>query len=210
MLEKKRKSSKIGALTREDINMLSATFLTTPMHNIFTIKSNSFLKQLGLTIAGAFLLALAAQLSIPLTPVPITFQSATVIMIGLAVGPRQGAYIISTYLLAGALGLPVFADLGFGIANLFSPRAGYLLGFLPAVIASGYLAQRGFAKSILGSFIAAIAGASIIFACGISVLSLFVGFNQAIMFGLMPFVSSEIVKLCAVAAVAPRFWKNSN
>lgn len=179
-----------------------------PLQSILWPKENTLGKQTMLILAGILLLALASQLSIPLQPVPLTFQSATVILIGMACGVRLASSIIATYLIAGACGLPIFADLSGGIHHFFGPTGGYLIGFLPAAALSGYLAQKGFAKNILSSFITACLSVSVIFLLGTSVLAIFVGWHQAMLLGVMPFVLSEPIKLIAVALLAPRFWEN--
>jgi biotin transport system substrate-specific component len=180
-----------------------------PMRSIFWSTDHSLMKQCLLILSGVMILALASQLSIPLVPVPLTFQSSTVILIGMAYGARYGTYVMATYLVAGLLGLPVFADFSSGTATFFGPTLGYLLGFLPAAWLSGYLAQRGFAKTILRSFVTACLGVSIIFILGIAVLSQTLGLQQAITVGFMPFILSELIKLFAVACVIPRCWKAS-
>lgn len=180
-----------------------------PMQSLLLPQSNSLLKQTLITLTGVLVLAMASQLCIPLSPVPLTFQSATVILIGMALGARQGAYIVSAYLAAGALGFPVFAEMHGGFPVFFGADGGYLLGFLPAAYLSGYLAEKGWAKYAISSFFAALAGASIIFLSGLSVLSTFVGWQQAIALGLLPFVVFETFKLLAVALFVPRLWKKS-
>lgn len=184
--------------------------LHTPMQSIFLARGNSILKRALLTLAGVFLLAFASQLSIPLQPVPLTFQSATVILIGMAFGARQGAAVIAAYLAAGALGAPVFAGFSFGPATFAGPTGGYLIGFLPAAYISGYIAEKGWAKNVISSFAAALLGASVIFICGIAMLSTFVGLQTAIAVGLMPFAVTEIIKLAAVSLLIPRLWKRDN
>jgi biotin transport system substrate-specific component len=163
-----------------------------------------------LILAGVFALAFASQLSIPLQPVPLTFQSATVILIGMAYGERYGAYVVSLYLLAGFCGAPVLADYASGPAHFAGPTAGYLFGFLPAAWAGGWLARQGLGRNIVTAFIAALTGAAIIFAAGVTVLTGFIGFKEAITFGLMPFIISEPIKLLAVSAIIPRLWKKSS
>jgi biotin transport system substrate-specific component len=179
--------------------------LNTPMQSIFWPRENSLIKQTLLVMAGVITLAISAHISIPLQPVPLTFQSAVVVLIGMAFGARLGMATLATYLIAGVCGLPVFTPSEF---NLFSrPDIGYLIGFLPAVACNGYLNQKGWAKNILTSFISACSGASIIFLFGVTVLSQFVGWHNAIWFGLMPFIVTEPLKLLAVALIVPRFWK---
>lgn len=188
------------------------SFLTvrSPLQNVFWQHQNTLLKQFLFILSGAFLLAFASQLSIPLNPVPLTFQSATVILIGMAYGPRYSAYSILTYYMLGISGVPVFADFSFGIYKFFGPTGGYLISFLPAAIISGYLAEKGFAKNPVTSFIAACLGTSIIFSLGVSVLSLFVGWQQAFVLGFMPFIMTECIKLIAVSLLVPRLWKKTD
>lgn len=177
------------------------------MQNILLAKTNSLSQRSLVIIAGVLLLAFASQLYVPLTPVPLTFQSSTVILIGMLFGARYGSYIILTYLTAGLLGIPVFAHFGAGLTYAMGPTMGYLLGFLPAAYLSGYLAERGFAKNFVSSFIAALLGVSLIFVFGVSALALHLGWHKAILFGFVPFMISEPLKLLAVAALVPKAWR---
>ncbi|VVC77301.1 Biotin transporter BioY [Aquicella siphonis] len=181
--------------------------LNTPMQSIFCSKQGGLAKQVLLVITGVLVLAFSSQLSIPLMPVPLTFQSTTVVLIGMAYGPRNGSYVIMAYLLAGICGIPVFADFSAGISKLYGPTMGYLIGFLPAAFLSGYLAQKGFAKNIYTSFVAACLGVSVIFFLGVTILAQYAGLRAAIEFGLVPFLLSEPIKLIAVACVIPKLWK---
>src|SRR5690606_29433128 len=91
---------------------------------------------LGLTGAGAFtmLTGLAAQISIPIAPlgVPLTLQTLAVVLAALCLGPRWGALSMGLYVLAGALGAPVFSDHSAGFAILAGQTGGYLIGFILA------------------------------------------------------------------------------
>jgi len=176
--------------------------------NIFLNKSLG--QQLLIILSAALVLALASQISIPLTPVPLTFQSATVILIGMTLGARNATAAILTYLIAGFSGIPIFADFSGGAHYLASPTTGYLIGFLPAAFVAGYLAQKGFARNFFSSFLIACLAASIIFACGLTVLAKLIGWNAAVTFGLMPFIYSEIIKLALVALFVPYIWRKKS
>src|SRR5712671_675536 len=83
---------------------------------------------------GALLVALAAQVSIPLpgTPVPMTLQPMAVLLVGGLLGARLGALSMILYLAMGAAGLPVFTPSPLllpGIARLFGQTGGYLLAY---------------------------------------------------------------------------------
>jgi biotin transport system substrate-specific component len=152
-------------------------------------------------IVGAVILALASQISIPLQPVPLTFQSVTVLALGMLMGARLGVYSVITYLIAGAMGAPVFEGLSTGIHVFFGPSAGYLFGFIPAAFVSGYLAQKGLIKT------AALIGTLIIFTFGFVGLAVLFNTEKAWLFGVKPFIFSEIVKVSLLVLIAPRFWK---
>lgn len=180
-----------------------------PLRSILWSAKKNYLYNATLAIAGSLLLAFSAQLVIPLTPVPITLQSATVLFIGMIYGWRLGLATIILYLLEGACGLPVFAGLSFGISTLFGPTGGYLLGFIFAVAITGYLMQNGWAKNIFGAFFSAFLGTTAIFICGFLGLIPFVGMHNAYLYGVKPFLLIEPIKLIVLAIVAPKFWKSN-
>jgi biotin transport system substrate-specific component len=100
---------------------------------------------LFLILSFTFLTAIAAQITIPVKPVPFTFQTTVVILSGAFLGARNGAYSQFLYLMLGCLGLPVFAqipDNSIGIARLFGPTGGYLLAFPLGALISGYLTGK--------------------------------------------------------------------
>lgn len=181
--------------------------LNQPLNSILWSANNKLIREIILILSGIALLGLSAQCVIPLKPVPLTFQSATVVFIGMIYGARLGSLTILGYLAAGVLGVPVYAQLSSGIHPLFGTTAGYLIGFVPAAMIGGFLAQRGWARSVIGTFVAACLSASVIFVLGVSVLSRFIGWNDAFLFGLAPFVATEPLKLLAISLVIPKFWK---
>src|SRR5919205_2778639 len=85
-----------------------------------------------LLVAGASaLIALAAQLAIPLpfTPVPLTMQPLAVLFVGIVLGANRGGAAAALYLLEGMGGLPVFAQGHGGAVWLIGPTAGYLWSY---------------------------------------------------------------------------------
>jgi len=154
---------------------------------------------------GAALLALASQASIPWTPVPLTFQSVTVVAIGLFCGSRLSSYSILLYLLSGLLGLPVFANGASGPLVFLGPTAGYLIGFLPAAYVSGLLVEKNFAQKWISTFLCSVIGVLPIFLCGIFILSTLIGLEKAYLLGFKPFLYTELGKLFIVSLFASRF-----
>ncbi len=91
------------------------------------------------------LLALCAQIAVPLpwTPVPITGQTFGVLLVAVLLGARRGTLALGLYLLEGAAGWPVFAPFGLpGAARLLGPTAGYLWAFPAAAFVTGWISER--------------------------------------------------------------------
>ena len=165
------------------------------------------------------LTAAAAQISIPVpfTVVPFTLQPMIVLLGGLALGPRLGASSQVLYLMAGAVGLPVFAasaTLPPGALRLLGPTAGYLLSYPVAAWLVGHLARRGFDRRYATSVVAMTAGLLVIYASGATWLSIFAGgaaqsaggSQTVLATGVYPFFVADIMKLVAAAGILPGFW----
>jgi biotin transport system substrate-specific component len=96
------------------------------------VPSSSALRKILLVVAGSAIVALTAQIALPLpfTAVPVTGQTFGVLLVGVLLGPRAGAAALVLYLIEGLAGLPVFAPFGSpGPTRLIGPTAGYLLAF---------------------------------------------------------------------------------
>jgi biotin transport system substrate-specific component len=163
----------------------------------------------ALILVGSWLIALSAQIAIPLpfTPVPVTGQTLTVLLLGMLMGARRGGAAVVAYLIQGAVGAPFFAGGGAGWPVLLGPTGGYLLGFIPAVLFTGYLARRGWDRHFVLSHLALLAGNSVIYLVGLPWLSLFIGRQQALSLGLVPFIPGDLIKIALAALILPLGWK---
>ena len=155
--------------------------------------------------AGAALIAMLAQMRIPLwfTPVPITGQTLGVLLAATALGRRRGFGAALLYLTAGGLGLPVFAGLGAGPSHLAGPTGGYLLAFAPAAWLCGRLAERGWDRRFGTTVLALLAGTATIYLFGAGWLGLQIGFGRAIALGVLPFIPGDLIKLALAASLLP-------
>jgi biotin transport system substrate-specific component len=155
-------------------------------------------------IIGNLLLILSAKIQIPFWPVPMTMQTFVVLMIGAILGARAGAAAVALYLFEGGLGFPVFAgtpERGIGVAYMYGPTGGYLIGFLVAALAVGVASDRGWMKSLLGNTLVMIGGHAIIFAAGIGWLARISGLDAAIATGLTPFWAATVLKSAMAIAI---------
>lgn len=166
------------------------------------------LRESALVVGSAALLAVLAQVVVPLpfTPVPLTLSTFGVILLGAALGPRRGVAAVALYVAAGMLGAPVFAGAGAGFAFA---SFGYIAGYLPAAALVGWGARRGTDRSV-GGMLAAAAGASlIIYAAGIAWLMAWmgIGLGAALAVGMVPFLLGDAIKIAAVALLLPAAWR---
>jgi biotin transport system substrate-specific component len=171
----------------------------------------SAINNVALILSGAVFTAYAAQLVIPMWPVPITAQTLAVLLVGSVLGATRGAISLIVYFSMGAVGLPVFSA---ATSLSFGPTFGYLVGFIAAAAVVGYLSQRGWHKSVagvLGSF--AIANA-VIYLFGLPWLAFALGslgvandFASVAAAGLEPFIIGDVIKMTLAGALLPIAWK---
>lgn len=167
---------------------------------------SSFVKSTLLILFGSFLLAISSKVQVPFWPVPMTMQTFVVFLIGMTYGWRLSFLTLTTYIIEGAFGLPVFAT-GAGLAYLTGPTSGYIFGMLLASIVIGFLSEKGFSNSYFMSLISLLIGSIIIFTLGVGYLGLIIGYSKAINFGLLPFIPSELFKVALAVALIPSLSK---
>ena len=156
-------------------------------------------------VAGAGLVALGAQASVPMpgTLVPLTLQVPAVLIVGGLLGARLGAASLALYLALGAAGLPVFAAGGVpGAARLLGPTGGYLLAYPLAAALIGRLAGGGAPRLALGLVLAL----AVIHAGGVAQLTILMGDpDLAVRFGSWPFLAGDGLKLVFAGLIVWRF-----
>lgn len=127
-------------------------------NKLFRVLSVSKFFELFWILSFTILTALAAQITIPVKPVPFTLQTMIVVVSGVFLGAKNGAYSQIIYLLLGCLGLPVFAqipDSSIGFMRLFGPTGGYLLAFPIGAFLAGVISKsiRNYFGIVLSMFL---------------------------------------------------------
>ena len=172
---------------------------------------DSLVRDITLVIGGSLAIAAAAQVKIflPFTPVPVSAQTFVVLLMGALFGAKRGVVTVMTYLSLGILGLPVFAAAPPGPAALFSPTAGYLVGFVAAVWLMGTLSERGWDRRPWTTALAMGVSSLAIFACGTLWLGRFVGWGNVLQTGFFPFIPGDLLKIALATALLPAGWRLS-
>ena len=172
----------------------------------------SIATDVGLIFAGAVLTSIAAQIAIPMWPVPITGQTFAVLLVGAVLGASRGALSMITYFSLGAAGLPVFTGAAAGIT--FGTTFGYLVGFIAAAAIVGWLGQLSWHKKVSGVLASFVIGNAVIYMFGLPWLAFALSnlgfandFGAAVAAGLLPFLVGDAIKMVLAAAALPLAWK---
>lgn len=169
--------------------------------------------QLRMTVYASLFAALisaGAFIAIPVGPVPIVLQNMFVQMAGILLGWKWGSASILIYLLAGAVGFPVFSAGRGGFAHFLGPTGGYLLSYIPAVLIVGILSglfvpvNAKLMRRIVGNLPGLILGTAIVYAVGVSWLKTITGMSwgKAVVVGMLPFLIGDVLKIAGAAYLA--------
>jgi biotin transport system substrate-specific component len=166
-------------------------------------------RSVSLVFAFSLLVALSAQIVIPVGPVPITAQTFAVLLTGALLGSRMGAAAIIIYLTEGAIGLPFFSGGRGGLAHLLGPTGGYLVAFPAAAFVTGAFAEHGWDKRFLTAAAAMAIGSVLIMLSGWAWFSLVTNTPMSVSFQttVLTFLPGDIVKILLAAALLPTGWK---
>ena len=150
-------------------------------------QKNNLAADLLVVLAGSLLMAIAAKITIPFYPVPLTTQTLVAIGLGLALGPARAA--------------------GLGLAYMAGPTGGYLIGFVFQALAAGFLARLGWGRSPVTAVGAGLIAAAAIYPTGLLWLGVVIGFDKPLLaLGLFPFVLGDLAKACLAALIFPAAW----
>lgn len=165
-------------------------------------------RSISLAVVFSLLTALAAQIVIPIGPVPITGSTFAVLLTGALLGSRLGAMAMIVYLFEGAIGLPFFYGGHGGLAHIFGPTGGYLVAFPAAAFITGAFAENGWDKRFLAAVAAMAVGSIVILLAGWAWFAVLMNTNLIAAFkvSVAPHLIGDIVKIILAAAALPTGW----
>ncbi len=177
-------------------------------------------RDLLLILGGSLVVALLAQLRVPLpfTPVPITGQTLGVTLVGATLGPRLGFLALLAYLVEGVVGAPVFAGGTAGIASILGPTGGYLIAYPISAALVGFLVERvGCDRQFFKMYGAMVLSSLVIFGLGTAWLGMwltqagrYAGLADLMMKAVIPFIPGDLIKSCISASLFPTVWRFLN
>ncbi|MDD5569193.1 MAG: biotin transporter BioY [Candidatus Pacebacteria bacterium] len=186
-----------------------------PFNLISRRESLNVKEKVVLAFAIACLTGLLAQVRFNLfwTPIAITGQTFAVFLSAIILGKWWGGASQFIYACLGFMGVPWFSGLSGGIAFVFSPSVGYIIGFIFASLFLGYFFEKyreiSFANALVLMFFA-----NIVFIYGAGIIALYFfriasSFSSLLAIGVMPFLAGDIVKIFTAAAIAKAAAKNN-
>ncbi len=156
-------------------------------------------------LVGTAAMSLGAQVSTPtLGDVPGTLQPLAALLVGAALGPWLGALAVAIYVVAGALGAPIFAG---GASGYGGPTSGYFLGFIVAAFIVGLITRRACTRELSAAaprvILAMLAGLAAIYIGGITWLVTDVGLSlsDAMSAGFSPFIIGDLLEALIASAI---------
>lgn len=156
------------------------------------------MKTKHLVFAALFtaMIAVGAQIRVPLGPIPFTLQVPMVLLAGLLLGRQLGLVSVTAYICIGLIGIPVFAGSG-GLGSLVSPSFGFVLGFIPGVV----ITAMGGNEQPIRMVTFTLLGMGAIFICGVfyfsfimnTVIGTPMSLVEILMAAVVPFLIKDII-----------------
>ncbi len=177
------------------------------------VVTRTWLSDIALVVAGTALVAVLAQVAIPLWPVPVTGQTLAVLLVGASLGAARGAASLGLYAILGAVGLPIYSDSASGWSVLLGPTGGYIIGFIVSAALVGWAAERSWDRGWYKPIITFIGGSLVVFAIGLPWLAVSLGqfglandVQSVLVAGFYPFIIGGLIKAGIAAALLPALW----
>ncbi len=181
------------------------------MSNTAVRKRTAFtVREMVLIAMMTAVMVICSWISIPAS-VPFTLQTFAVFTAVLLLGPKNGFFSILTYMLLGAVGVPVFAGFKGGLGVLVGSTGGYLLGFLLTPLLC-LLVNKLFGEHIVLTVITMVIGLFLCYTIGtvwfIHVSTKAVTVRQALKWCVIPFVIPDLMKLVLAVVLSYRLKKH--
>lgn len=156
---------------------------------------NEKLKFLILDALFAVIIAILAQVAIPIGPIPFTGQTFAVGLAATILGARHATISVLVYIVLGAIGIPVFQGMTAGLGIIVGITGGYIIGFLANTYLTGLILDKTRYTTNM-AIIANIVGAMFTLLFGMLWLKISAGMSlsQSFYTGFVPFFIPGIIK----------------
>ncbi len=154
------------------------------------------IKDLCIMAISLAIIIVASKINIQIGPIPLTLQTFSVFIVSLLLGSFKAFIVFLVYIILGLIGIPVFSS-GGGIAYIYMPSFGFIIGFLVSAPIIGIASKSN--KFYL-KYILSMVGLLIINVCGVSymyiIFNYYKGVNKDLLnilqIGVLPFIIKDI------------------
>ncbi len=169
---------------------------------------NNRIADMVLVSLFAAVIAVSAQIAIPVGAIPFTLQTMAVLIAAALLGLKRGVTSIAVYILLGVVGLPVFSGFKGGIGALAGPTGGYITAFLLVGLIVGFAVDK-FGRKISVMILSMTAGLLLCYAFGTLwfVFSTGTDFLSALMLCVVPYIIIDVLKIVGSALLVNRLDK---
>lgn len=171
-----------------------------------TAPSTRSIVRIAMFAAIIAILGLIPRIDLPIAGgVPITAQTLGVMLCGVILGARQGAAAVLLFIAVVALGMPFLAGGRGGLGVFQGPTVGFLVGWLPGVIVTGFTFQALARMPVVaaGALASIVGGIAVVYACGIVGLSWVTGMPLAkAALASVVFIPGDLIKAVLVGLLA--------
>lgn len=165
-------------------------------------------KNLAYCALFAAFIAVAAQISIPIHPIPLNLASLAVMAAGILLGAKPSVISVGVYILIGCVGFPVFANFRGGIAIVAGPTGGYILGYSLIAFVTGLVCKR--TSKLIYAVLSMILGTALCYAAGTAWFCVLTGTfpHAALAVCVTPFLPADLLKIMAAAIIFKKIkWR---
>lgn len=158
------------------------------------------------------MISICSWISIPAS-IPFTLQTMGVFTTVGLLGGKRGTLTVLTYILLGAIGIPVFAGLTGGVSVLLGTTGGYIIGFLlSALLMWGIEAIMGRNQIVLA--FSMVAGLIVCYVFGTAWFMLIytqhsgvIGLSTVLGLCVIPFIIPDLIKIGVALFLTNRLKK---
>ena len=169
-------------------------------------------RQLTMTALCAALISVLSPIAIPLDNlVPISLATLAVMVSAVLIGPLLSGIAVMIYILLGIMGLPVFAGFSSGAAIAFGMTGGFIFGYIPLALCTGYGALKSrHADTLLKSravlLCSMIVGTLLLYTAGTAWFMKYTGMNLSACLAacVLPFLPGDFMKMILVILLSER------
>ena len=185
------------------------TYYTTTLSSFKEKSASDYLSTCLQVLGGSLFIALCAQIKVPLffSLVPLSLQTLAVMLVAGFLGRSKGSLAVMTYLAQLSMGLPVAVGGTVASLALIGSTGGYLAGFVLQAYLVGWCADNKHRMNNLAFFGALSAISMMQLGLGTLWLGTFVGMQNALFMGFLPFIAGELLKVMAATTLITK-WRS--